>query len=266
METLDDSLRSSEDENAPLIPHPDSLRVSDQQARRLREILNASGDRQYTKLEAKYRGEELLRLTVMLLDPERYKHNLEHPLLPPGFPMSPLPPDTPPVPRAFPIKLDADHPREIERSLKMLTDELRFVKRRPTHWRWALVALYEALGHTLAAHRPATFLPYTGLDQVTRLFDAVVGENPELPQVRESVGMIDRLRTTYITWGITRWPVGLNNLPGIFIDCIQVMRRHDATAETSLGGIERCLLGSAPRTLPRRSAPGHNAGDDNRNS
>ena len=51
----------------------------------------------------------------------------------------------------------------MERALKMLAHELHYVKRKPTYWRWALVALYEAVGHALALHRPATFLAYTGL-------------------------------------------------------------------------------------------------------
>ena len=37
----------------------------------------------------------------------------------------------PPIPQPFPIKLDADHAKEVERNLGMLADELQWVKRRP---------------------------------------------------------------------------------------------------------------------------------------
>ena len=65
------------------------------------------------------------------------------------------------------------------------------MEKRPTSWRWALVALYNALGHTLAAHRPASFLPYTGIGQLTKLFEAVSAEHPEIADAREAVERID---------------------------------------------------------------------------
>ena len=36
---------------------------------------------------------------------------------------------------------------------------------------------------------------------------------------------MDRIRTTYIADGVTRWPVSLKKLPGIFEDCLRVIRR-----------------------------------------
>ncbi len=136
------------------------------------------------------------------------------------------------IPRPFPISLDVDHDREITKKLAMLRDELGHVRRWPSHWRWALVALYDALGHALAKHRPASFLPYLGLGQLTRLFDAVAAEMPELPQVRASVEQIDRLRTQWITRGPTLWPVELRQLPSIFDDCLRIIGRlHAAEAD-----------------------------------
>ena len=90
-------------------------------------------------------------------------------------------------------------------------------------------------------HRPASFLPYTGIGQLTKLFDAVVSENPELPQVRASVEEIDRLRTTWITRGVTRWPVSLKNLPGMFVDCLRVIQRLEPAAEAVGAIIEQKL-------------------------
>lgn len=230
MITQDDSLRSSDEEPTPLIPHPDSLEISDKEVRRLQQILNSSGGTQYTFDEAKCRGLELLQLTLMASDPKGYEHHLQHAFIPPGL-LMPQTPAALPGPQAFPIPLDGDHQAIIERSLKVLTNELRYVKRRPTHWRWALVAIYDALGHTLAEHLPANFLPYAGLGQLTRLFDAVAAEMPELPQVRSSVELVDRLRTAHITRGVTLWPVRLGQLPDIFADCERVIRRLRKSGE-----------------------------------
>lgn len=106
----------------------------------------------------------------------------------------------------------------------MLVDELRWVKRRPTHWRWALVALYNGVGHTLAAHRPTTFLPYTGIGQLSKLFEAVAAEHPEIADGREAVEEIDRLRTVWITKAVERWPAGSELLPRRFLDCLQITK------------------------------------------
>ncbi len=143
----------------------------------------------------------------------------------------------PPIPQPYPIKLDADHPRQIESNLKMVRDELRWVKRRPTSWRWALVALYNALGHNLALHRPASFLPYTGIGQLTRLFDAVATEHPEIVSARRAVEEVDRLRTAWITRAVTSWPANPNHLHPIFDACLSAIR----TLEPMLGatGVEK---------------------------
>jgi hypothetical protein len=245
MDTQDDASRSSEEEQPSLIPHPDSLELSVDEIRRFQEILNAAGGKQYGEVEAKYRGLELLQIVLMLLEPKGYDYHIRHPLPFPGIPLPPPEPDRPPTPQAFPIKLDGDHAKEIDRALKMLADELRSVRRRPTHWRWALVALYDALGHTLAAHRPASFLPYTGLGQLTRLFDAVVEEHPELPQVRASVETVDRLRTTWIARGVTRWPVGLKKeLPGVFLDCVRIIGALEPTRASTVERLTASLKGA----------------------
>jgi len=223
MDTLDDSLRSSEEEQPPLIPHPDSLEISDEQIRRFQEILKHAGAGEVNFTEAKYRGLELLRLFLMLMDPKGYAYHLRHPLPFPGHPIPAPPPDPPPIPQPFPIRLDADHEKEIAQALEMLEDELRNVKRRPTHWRWALVALYNALGHTLAMHRPPTFLPYLGIGQLTKLFEAVASEHPEIVDSRAAVEKIDRLRTTWITRAVTGWPVDPGALGTLFRECTRAI-------------------------------------------
>jgi len=249
MDTLDDSLRSSDEDQPPLIPHPDSLELSDEEIRRLQEILNRPGGKQFNFTEAKYRGLELLRLGLMLIDPKGYEYHLRHPLPFPGNPIPAPPPDPPPVPQPFPIKLDADHPREIQQALEMLAHELRNVKRRPTHWRWALVALYMALGHTLAMHRPPTFLPYMGIGQLTKLYEAVAAEHPEIADFRPAVEEIDRLRTTWITRAVTGWPVEVKKLPGLFLDGARVIERVDPSDSLGARQIEERLATSLERLL-----------------
>lgn len=107
----------------------------------------------------------------------------------------------------------------------MLEDELKNVTRRPTAWRWASVALYNALGHALAKHRPANYVDDPRPGQLVRRFETVAREMPELPQVRASVELVDKLRTTYLPRGVTKWPVDLKTLPGVVEDCQRVIGR-----------------------------------------
>ena len=182
--------------------------------------------------EAKERGLELLRLTLMLVDAEGYAKRLkEPPVLNRGLVTPPVAPA--PIPQDVALPLEGDHGRAIEVSLQRLTKELQFVKRRPTAWRWALVALWDALAHALAAHRPAGFAPESGLLELPRLFHAVSREHPELPQVEQSVETINDLRTRHISKGVTRWPVDFKQLPGMFSDCLRVIRRLEPSVQDS---------------------------------
>ena len=56
----------------PLPPAPDdySFDLADDEVRRLQKILNSEGGYQYSEIEAKYRGLELLQLFRMLMDPK----------------------------------------------------------------------------------------------------------------------------------------------------------------------------------------------------
>ena len=76
------------------------------------------------------------------------------------------------------------------------------------------MALYSALGHALAKHRPADFRDDPGLGQLLRLFDAVAKTRPEIREHRKAMAEVERLRCTWITWGVTRWPVDLVTLLG----------------------------------------------------
>ncbi len=226
-------------EPLPLDPDPLSIRISDDEVRKLQKILQDESGREWSFAEARASGQELLDLTCTLM--------VEGAQAPPEAAQAPQ--DVSPTPHAFPIPFGVDHDREIAKNLAMLQDELRCVNRWPSHWRWALVALYDALGHALAKHRPASFLPYLGLGQLTRLFDAVAAEMPELPQVRASVEQIDRLRTGWIIRGPTRWPVDVGELPGIFENCVRVIKRLEPDSN------EVARQGGIGATWPRRSLP-----------
>lgn len=80
--------------------------------------------------------------------------------------------------------------------------------------------------------------------QLLRLFDAVAGEMPELPQVRVSVEIVDRLRTTCLPRSVTRWPVELKQLPGIADDCRRLIARLQK-ADTAAGS-SRCHGSGVP--------------------
>lgn len=74
-------------------------------------------------------------------------------------------------------------------------------------------------------HAPASYADDPRAGQLVRLFDAVAKEMPELPQVRASVEIVDRLRTTHLPRGVTRWPVDLKALPGVVEDGERLVRR-----------------------------------------
>ena len=132
MDHQDDSLPLPEVDGIPFIPDPYSITISDDEVRRLQVILNHGGGEQFSFTDAKYRGLEILRLFFHLLDPAGYAYHLKHPQRPPTARMPEDLPDTPPVPQPAPINLAADHKREIDQALAMLSDELRHVTRRPS--------------------------------------------------------------------------------------------------------------------------------------
>lgn len=114
---------------------------------------------------------------------------------------------------------------------------MRWGKRRPSCRRWALVALWDALAHSLAADRPAGFRPEGELRELPRLFHAVCGDHPELPQVEQSIEALNDLRTKHISRGVTRWSVRLTALPGIVADCLRVIERLEPSLGVEVGSI-----------------------------
>lgn len=174
------------------------------------------------------------------MDPREYaRRSKEHSMAEPDRPAPKAEPAR--LPQAFPIPLQGNHERDLTLSLEMVAHELPAVRRRPSSWRWVIVALYDALGHALALRRPASYWPKEDLGQLTALFDAVAAERPELPEVREAVALIDRIRTTYIADAVARWPVSLKNLPGIMEDCLRVIRSLVPSAGAGCDPIDRLV-------------------------
>jgi len=62
-----------------------------------------------------------------------------------------------------------------------------------------------------------------GIGQLTKLFEAVVAEHPEIAVSRSAVQEIDRLRTTWITRAVTAWPVDSDALDTVFRECTRAI-------------------------------------------
>ena len=124
--------------------------------------------------------------------------------------------------------------RELRLSLRRLQHELESVAQHPSNWRWAVIALHEALAQALELQ-----LPNTGKDRpLPEQFHLVEQEHPELPQVQASIEMIDRLRTKHITAGVPSWPVSQAKLPGVVLDCLRVIERLESGLETEIRNAE----------------------------
>jgi len=195
----------------PPPPAPDeySFDLPDEQVRRLQKILNCEDGYQYSEIEAKYRGLELIALFRMLMDPKADEERRRRPAS--GPKMAAPPPSPPPEPQAFPIRLDADHAYEVQSNLRMLEYELGRVKQFPTSWRWAIVAAYNALGHALLLKRPAE--PRDPLHHLLERFDAVADGMPATQHSREAVGHVEHLRTTWLSRPVSEWPRTPGRLP-----------------------------------------------------
>lgn len=218
-----DDASSSDAEPKPLLPELKFFDLPEDQIRELQRILEADTGHPWRPLDARFAGIELLDLIAMLLDPVGWSYWRKHPPLVVPVPEE-SPPAPPPTPQPFPIKLDVDHDAQIKRELRVLEDELRWVQRRPTSWRWAIVALYNSLGHSLAKHRPADYQDDPGPGQLLRLFDAVPKSRPEIRRHRTAVEEVERLRCTWITRAVSAWPIGLEQLSDLMAAALEVIR------------------------------------------
>ncbi len=213
------------------------INLSDERAREFQQLLKEERGLETTLEEAREIAERIIRLYRLLVDPNGVEaavrrvssEQLDYPTEPRRVFEPPLPPE--PEPRPCPILRDADHAKEVHFNLAMVRDELRFVRRRPAHWRWALVALYDALGHALALHCPPEQWPEEGLGQLTRLFDVVATTQPEILPAREAVETVDRIRTNFLRYAVNRWPVSTIALTGVVNGLLHVIARLKLTGD-----------------------------------
>lgn len=236
MTTLDETLSSPDDTHLPQIPDPFSLQLTEEAVLELQRILEQETGHSWTLAETRQHGLELMRLTFLMLDPEGFTHWMENPPAPIGFVLETPVPRPDPVPRPYPIDFDADHEWEIERNLRMVADELKYVKRRPGNWRWAIVALYNALGHALAMHIPTGRRPEPDVGQLMVLFDIVSKTHGSIAPDRYSVLQLNLIRTKWIAEPIARWPInaGLSPLFERCEACICALLNHGPDGPASL--------------------------------
>ena len=204
----------------PQLPDEGTFQLSDEEIRRLQKILNDEGGYQYSEIEAKYRGLELLELFRMLVDPKADEERRARALS--GPKMASPAPSPPPTPQPFPIRLDADHRYEMESNLRMLRYELGRVKTFPSSWRWAVVAAYNALGHALAMRHPVP--PRDALHHLLELFDRVAERVPALREKRSAVEQLELLRTTWLQGSVTDWPGSRQELEKILESVATIAR------------------------------------------
>lgn len=221
--TISDSVAHPE-EAEPRIPHPLELELSDEEVRRFQALIQKPGHPDVSLEEARAAALEMLRLFLLLLAPKRYEALMkEAPVINRHFV---TPPSPAPSVYAVPLPLDGDHREAIEQNLQQIQSQMRFVGRRPTAWRWVVLATWNALAHALAIERPIGYLPRPGTDQLPQLFRAVCTVRPELPQVGRAIEALNEIRTGHFARGVTRWPVNLKTeLPGIVEDRLRVVRR-----------------------------------------
>lgn len=241
-----DDASGSEGEPKPLLPELKFFDLPEDQVRELQQILEAETGHPWRPLDARFAGIELLDLTAMLLDPVGWSYWRKHPPLVVPVPEE-SPPAPPPTPQPFPIKLDADHDAQLRRELRILEDELRWVQRRPSSWRWVTVALYNSLGHALAKHRPADYRDDPGLGQLLRLFDAVAKPRPEIQPHRAAVQEVERLRCTWITRAVREWPAATGELSRVFWTAAKVIVLLETTRSVEITRVLVSLQAKASR-------------------
>lgn len=117
---------------------------------------------------------------------------------------------------------DAPHDlREVTLHLRKLRHELELVPEYPSSWRWAVMALHEALTIALQLNVPAAVAD----EPLPALFRRVEQDHPELPQVIRSIELMHRLRTRQIVEGVHRWRIPDITLRVMCADCLRVIRR-----------------------------------------
>jgi len=207
-----------------MCPGPASDRyfhLSDEDVLEFQRIIAKATGEHLSFEAARLRALELLDLFYLIHDPEGWEQRRSDFIHGYDLPrMGSL--DTTPVlhPRPAPLDLQADHREKLGRALVMIGNGRHWVRARPTTWRYAVIALYEAVGHalvlTLGVEVPD---PGDGLHHLTPLYDAALGKGSK----REAIEQLEVLRTTYLPVAVSNWIVQSKDLPRLFIECLEIL-------------------------------------------
>ena len=158
-----------------------------------------------------------------------------------------------------PIWLRADEQREAVRALEMFRTQVDRALEDPLSWKWALVALHNAVQNFIIAsmNGPAvlgTLKPFiaekwlqsssTGNDETVRsipdyfleLYGRMKDETGYQPslEVDIAIGRLNEHRNAFIHYTPASWLLHVNELPGIALECLSVIR--------ALGWKPGCIL------------------------
>jgi len=196
--------------------------LTDEDVREFQRIVTETTGQVLSFFEAKTQAAELMDLFFLIHDPAGWRARQEQ--LERGTHLARMAPQLPPDPVPFPapIRLNADHLKEVVEGLAFVKDELHWVRFRPTTWRYAVVGLYTALGHAfvliLGSKAPG---PGDGLHHLTRLYQALVGKGTGMP---DAVEQLETLRVSYLSLQVSDWKVEPKELPGVFTQCLEILR------------------------------------------
>lgn len=147
-----------------------------------------------------------------------------------------------------PIWLRADEQREAVRALEIFRTQLDLAVEDPLSWKWALVALHNALQNFIIAsmNGPAmlgTLKPFIAEkwlegtpaqaqgkvrsvpDYFLELYGRMKDETGYRPSIEVdiAVGRLNEHRNAFIHYTPASWLVHVNELPGIALDCLEVI-------------------------------------------
>lgn len=214
--------------------------LSDDDFREFQTILREESGEELTLAEARIRALEVVSLF-------QYFAESLHDQQPPEALAQPnadvFVPSAVPVPELVPLEPANPGFDGLRESLQQLAVDLPITRRRTTQWRSAIIHLWGALAEVLTKNKPDSIVVGSGPGELSRLFRAVALERPELPQVESSVEVLDDLRTRWLRVGVTRWPVSLGKLPGIFLDGLRVIQRLEPGVEVPTAAVEKLMAG-----------------------
>lgn len=195
--------------SSPPLPPLYSSTLTDADVVELQQLLRLHSGLELTLDQARDAGRRILQLTQAIVDPRVFDPNApSHDVVPSA------PPRRNTTPYPVPIPLDRDHPAEVLKDLKLLVGELRQLPSERSSWRWVVIALHGAVGHTLAlvlgtgAPRPAP----SGLGHLAALYAAARTRWPKLPDCGSELEDLEMIRTRFLPFMVGEWPITRDQL------------------------------------------------------